>query len=260
MIRNIGRTTNLDDLRNMVIARIDNGPVYLRQVAEVDFAPKFKRGDAGYMGKPAVIVSVEKQPNIDTISLTKQVEQALSEISASLPNGIKADQILFRQANFIDASIRSVQKVMLEAVVAVAIVLFAFLLNWRTTADFTDGNTVSILTTATIFYLAGLSINTMTLGVSRLRLANSSTMPWWMSKIFIANCGKIVRPIIHSRHSTLSSRRRRKSGRALFMQPPLSCWSSFPCSHSPASRAGSSPPLERHISFPFWRAWRSRSP
>ena len=164
LIRNIGRTTSLDDLRNMVIARVDNGPVYLRQLAEVDFAPKFKRGDAGYMGKPAVIVSVEKQPNIDTISLTKQVEQALSEISASLPNGIKADQILFRQANFIDASIRSVKKVMIEAIVAVAIVLFAFLLNWRTTAISLTAIPVSILTTATIFYLAGLSINTMTLG------------------------------------------------------------------------------------------------
>jgi HME family heavy-metal exporter len=164
LIRNIGRTISLDDLRNLVVARVGNAPVYLRQLADVDFAAKFKRGDAGYMGKPAVIVSVEKQPNVDTLSLTKEVEQALKEIGPSLPSGIKADQILFRQASFIDASIRSVQKVMLEAVAVVALVLFAFLLNWRTTAISLTAIPVSILATATIFYLAGLSINTMTLG------------------------------------------------------------------------------------------------
>jgi heavy-metal exporter, HME family len=164
LIRNIGRTTSLDDLRNMVVARVGDAPVYLRQVADVEFAPKFKRGDAGYMAKPAVVVSVEKQPNVDTISLTRDVEQALREIAPSLPNGIKVDQIIFRQAAFIDASIRSVQRVMLEAVVVVALVLFAFLLNWRTTVISLTAIPVSILATAAIFYLAGLSINTMTLG------------------------------------------------------------------------------------------------
>ena len=60
------------------------------------------------MGKPAVVVSVEKQPNVDTIALTREIEQALKEITASLPQGIKADQIVFRQANFIETSIRNV--------------------------------------------------------------------------------------------------------------------------------------------------------
>ena len=164
LIRNIGRTTSLDDLRNLVIATSGNAPIYLRQVADVEFAPKFKRGDAGYMGKPAVVVSVEKQPNIDTVVLTREIEQALQEITPSLPNGIKADQILFRQANFIETSIRNVEKVLIEAVVVVAAVLFAFLVNWRTTAISLTAIPVSVLTTAIIFHLAGLSINTMTLG------------------------------------------------------------------------------------------------
>src|SRR5918993_962437 len=69
LIRNIGRTTNLDDLRSVVVAQVNGGPVFLRQVATVEFAPKVKRGEAGFMGKPAVIVSVEKQPNVDTIAL-----------------------------------------------------------------------------------------------------------------------------------------------------------------------------------------------
>lgn len=164
LIRNIGRSTSLDDLRNIVVTKIGGRPVYLSQVASVAFAPKTKRGDAGYQGKPAVIVSVEKQPNVDTITLTRSLESALTELSRSLPEGVKADQILFRQADFIETSIHNLQRVLLEAAIVVAAVLFAFLLNWRTTAISLIAIPLSILTTAVIFKLAGLSINTMTLG------------------------------------------------------------------------------------------------
>jgi HME family heavy-metal exporter len=164
LIRNIGRTTNIEDMRNIVVARANGGPVYLWQVATVEFAPKVKRGESGYMGSPAVIVSVEKQPNVDTVRLTGEIEQALKEITASLPKGIKADQILFRQANFIETSIHNVERVLLEAALVVAVVLFAFLLNWRTTAISLTAIPVSILATTVIFHLFGLSINTMTLG------------------------------------------------------------------------------------------------
>jgi HME family heavy-metal exporter len=164
LIRNIGRTTSLDDLRSVVVATVNNGPVYLRQIATVEFAAKVKRGEAGYMGNPAVIVSIDKQPSVDTVKLTAEIEQALKQISATLPQGIRADQILFRQASFIETSIRNVQRVLLEAAVAVAIVLFAFLLNWRTTAISLTAIPVSILATAVVFHFAGLTINTMTLG------------------------------------------------------------------------------------------------
>jgi len=164
LIRNIGRTTSLDDMRSVVVATINKTPVYLHQVATVEFAPKFKRGEAGYMAKPAVVVSVEKQPGVDTMRLTEAIEQVLGQINATLPQGMSADQILFRQANFIQTSIHNVQRVLIEAAIAVTIVLFAFLLNWRTTAISLTAIPVSILTTAVIFHFAGLSINTMTLG------------------------------------------------------------------------------------------------
>lgn len=164
LIRNIGRTTNLDDLSNVVVARINGGPVYLWQVADVSFAPKVKRGDSGYMGESAVVVSVEKQPNVDTVTLTREIERALKDITATLPKSIKADQVLFRQANFIETSIQNVERVLFEAALVVAVVLFAFLLNWRTTVISLTAIPVSILTTAIVFYLLGLSINTMTLG------------------------------------------------------------------------------------------------
>ncbi len=164
LIRNIGRTTSLEDLRNIVVTTIEGRPILLRQVANVDFAPKVKRGDAGYMSKPAVIVSIEKQPNVDTVKLTRQITQVLAELEPSLPSGVKANEIIFRQASFIENSIQNVERVLFEAALVVAVILFAFLLNWRTTAISLTAIPVSILTTAIIFKLLGLSINTMTLG------------------------------------------------------------------------------------------------
>src|SRR5262249_27002911 len=98
------------------------------------------------------------------VRLTQEIEAALQELTSSLPKGIKADQVLFRQANFIETSIHNVERVLLEAAVVVAVVLFAFLLNWRTTAISLTAIPISILMTAVIFHLFGLSINTMTLG------------------------------------------------------------------------------------------------
>ena len=164
LIRNIGRTTSLEDLRNIVVTTIEGRPILLRQVANVEFAPKVKRGDAGYMSKPAVIVSVEKQLNVDTVQLTRQITQVLAELEPSLPSGVKANEIIFRQASFIENSIQNVERVLFEAALVVAVILFAFLLNWRTTAISLTAIPVSILTTAIIFKLLGLSINTMTLG------------------------------------------------------------------------------------------------
>ncbi|MCD2175778.1 efflux RND transporter permease subunit [Rhizobium sp. C4] len=164
LIRNVGRTKKIEDLASVVVASVAGQPVLLRQVAEVAFASRQKRGDAGYQGQSAVIVSVEKQPDIDTVKLTREVEAALSEIGATLPAGVKADQVLFRQANFIETSIGNVQKVLVEAIVVVAIILFVFLLNTRTTAISLTAIPVSILVSAILFHLMGLSINTMTLG------------------------------------------------------------------------------------------------
>ncbi|MCZ8098610.1 MAG: efflux RND transporter permease subunit [Burkholderiales bacterium] len=164
LIRNIGRTRSLDDLRSLPVATVAGQPVLLRQIADVSFAARIKRGDAGFQGRSAVIVSVEKQPGIDTIQLTRQIEAAVRDITATLPAGIKADQVLFRQATFIETSIGNVRKVLAEAIVVVAIVLFAFLLNVRTTAISLTAIPVSILVTAIVFHWMGLSINTMTLG------------------------------------------------------------------------------------------------
>jgi len=93
LIRNVGLTKRLDDLRGTVVTYRDGQPVLLRQVADVAFAPAVKRGDAGYNGRSAVIVSIQKQPGADTVDLTRRIEATLASIQRTLPAGVKADKI-----------------------------------------------------------------------------------------------------------------------------------------------------------------------
>ncbi|WP_426960359.1 efflux RND transporter permease subunit [Muricoccus radiodurans] len=164
VIRNIGRTTSLEDLRNATVGFREGQPIPLRQVAEVDFGARFKRGDAGVDGGPAVILAVAKQPGADTIRLTQAVEEALADLQTGMPRGVRADRVKFRQADFIEQSVANLQQVLKEAALVVAVVLFAFLLNVRTTAISLTAIPLSILLTAIVFAAFGLSINTMTLG------------------------------------------------------------------------------------------------
>ena len=164
VVRNIGRTTRIEDLRSLVVTMRDGQAITLGQVATADFAARFKRGDAGANGRAAVILSVQKQPGADTVPLTRAIEAALQELGRTLPEGVRADQVLFRQADFIEASIGNVEAALRDAVIVVAIILFAFLLNVRTTAISLLAIPISILFTVLVFRLLGLSINTMTLG------------------------------------------------------------------------------------------------
>lgn len=164
LIRNLGRTNRLDDAKGLAVTWRNGTPVLLEQVASVRYAPAFKRGDAGLNGKPAVIVSVQKQPAGDTVRLTRDIEAALAELKQGLPAGISAPQVLFRQANFIDASISNVQDALRDGAILVAVVLFAFLLSARATAISLVAIPLSLALTALAFQLLGQSINVMTLG------------------------------------------------------------------------------------------------
>jgi heavy-metal exporter, HME family len=164
LIRTVTRTLSLDDLSNVVVATRDGEPVLLRQVAEISFAPKQKRGDAGLQGEDAVLLTIQKQPEADTLKVTRAVEAALKDLESALPEGVTASRSVFRMADFIETSIGNLQKVLIEAVAVVAFVLFAFLLNGRTTLISLAAIPMSLLITAVVFDLAGLSIDTMTLG------------------------------------------------------------------------------------------------
>jgi CzcA family heavy metal efflux pump len=164
LIRNIGRSTRIEDLQGLVVAHRDGQAVTLNQVAEVDFAARTKRGDAGFQGKPAVILAIQKQTNADTVTITRDIESLLPELQRTMPAGVKVTDVQFRQATFIEASIANVKRVLIEALVVVAIVLFVFLLNWQTTLISLLAIPLSVLATVIVFQLMGLSINTMTLG------------------------------------------------------------------------------------------------
>lgn len=164
LIRHMGRTTRLADLQSLAVKVVNGQPILLKQVALVKFAPAFKRGDGGFAGKPAVIVSVQKQPNADSIALTRQIEEALDSLAKRLPPGISTPQVSFRQADFIDASIANVQEALRDGAIMVAIILLLFLLNVRTTLISLTAIPLSLAITFLVFKALGLSVNVMTLG------------------------------------------------------------------------------------------------
>ncbi len=164
LIRQLGRSTDLADLQSLVVKTHTGETVQLQQVAEVAIRAAVKRGDAGYQGKPAVILSVQKQPNADTIDLTQQVESAIAELSQQLPSGVEQPAFLFRQADFIGHSIDNVELALRDGAVMVVIILALFLMNARTTFISLVAIPLSLVITILIFKYLGLTINTMTLG------------------------------------------------------------------------------------------------
>ncbi len=166
LIRNVGRTTSPDDLRQVAVGTgaATGQPILLGQVADVRFAAAVRRGDAGLDGAPAVILSVQKQPSADTVRLTRHIESALAETAKHLPRGISAPRVTFRQADFIEASVGNLQVKLGAAAVVVAAVVLLFLGNWRMTLISLAAIPLSILTAILVFRWLGVSINTMTLG------------------------------------------------------------------------------------------------
>ena len=164
LIRHLGRTNRAEDLEALAVAWKDGRAVLLHQVAGVRFAPALKRGDAGYNGLPAVVVSVQKQPAADTVRLTRDIEAALAELKPGLPRGMAEPKVLFRQADFIRHSIGNVASALRDGAVMVAIILFAFLLSARTTLISLAAIPLSLAVTALVFRALDQSINVMTLG------------------------------------------------------------------------------------------------
>lgn len=164
LVRNLARFYSLDELKNTAVAYRNGTPIKLGDVANVEFGPRIKRGDAGTMGEPAVIMAISKQPGSSTQSLTEKVETALKELQATMPKDVEINSELFRQANFIEASIANVIEALRDGSILVIIVLFLFLLNFRTTAITLTAIPLSFIVTFLILKVFGASINTMTLG------------------------------------------------------------------------------------------------
>ncbi|WP_316930796.1 efflux RND transporter permease subunit [Porphyromonas canoris] len=163
-IRGIARTTDLEELGSTLVKMNDGKPVLLSDVADVVIGSAIKMGYASRNATPAVILSVSKQPNINTLNVTRKIEANLKEIQKSLPADVKLDSHIFRQADFIERSVSNVGRALLEGAIFVIVVLFIFLNSFRTTIISVIAIPLSLLGTLVVLYLLGLDINTMTLG------------------------------------------------------------------------------------------------
>jgi CzcA family heavy metal efflux pump len=163
LVRNLARTADPRELGRTVVAVRNGVSVALDDVANVSLGVGVLRGDAGVDGRPAVILSVQKQPGASTTDLTHEIEETLADVEASLPDGVEVIP-LFRQADFIEASIGNVEEALRDGAILVTIVLVMFLVSWRTTAITLTAIPLSFVVAAFVLSAFGLSINTMTLG------------------------------------------------------------------------------------------------
>jgi CzcA family heavy metal efflux pump len=162
-IRGMGRTANVTDLANSVVASRDGIPILLKHLARVDIGPGFKVGDAAINGQPGVELVISKQPWVNTLDVTRNVQVALTEVQRGLPPDVKMITI-FRQATFIEHSIENVLQAIGTGGFLVVLVILLFLFNWRTSVISLTAIPISLISAILIIKASGGSINTMTLG------------------------------------------------------------------------------------------------
>ena len=163
-LRGMGRTTDLEELGKTYIKTINGKPVVVSDVADVVLGSAVKMGFASLNAEEAIILSISKQPNINTLEVTKNIERNLREIKKSLPADVKMDTKIFRQADFIEASVSNVARALIEGAIFVIIILLLFLGSFRTTLISIIAIPLSLLGTLIVLHLMGMNINTMTLG------------------------------------------------------------------------------------------------
>ena len=166
IVRGLLSTNDIDELKKAVVKTSENGlPITLDAVADVRIGPKTPvLGVASNDGKPAVLLTVTKQPNTNTLALTGRLDNALDELKTNLPADVKVNSRIFRQSRFIESSLDNVKQSLIEGAIFVIIVLFIFLMNWRTTVISLVSIPLSIVASLLAIRWMGLTINTMSLG------------------------------------------------------------------------------------------------
>lgn len=165
LVRNIGAVESVEDIQNSVVGFHLGNTVLVKDIAVVKVdGPPVRFGDGSVNGVPSVLLTVRKQPDTNTVELTKEIARVLDDLEGSLPEGITIHKDLFKQATFIETSIQNLREVLRDGAIIVAIVLFLFLLNFRTTLISLTVIPVSFMLTLITFKIFGMSVNTMTLG------------------------------------------------------------------------------------------------
>ncbi|HKK68721.1 MAG TPA: efflux RND transporter permease subunit, partial [Bacteroidales bacterium] len=161
VVRGIGRTYDIEVLGNTFIKTVNGMPVRISDVADVRIGSAVKMGHASLNATPAVVLAVSKQPDINTLEVTENIERNLDDLKASLPPDITINTKIFRQADFIETSVRNVQRALLEGAIFVIIILFFFLGSFRTTVISLVAIPLSLLGAVLVLDALALNINTM---------------------------------------------------------------------------------------------------
>jgi CzcA family heavy metal efflux pump len=164
IIKGIGRTNDLSEIGRSFVKKIDGKPIRIEDVAEIKIGAAPKIGDASKNGNPAVVLSISKQPGTNTLELTDKIDASIADIRKNIPIDIEVDTHVFRQADFINASISNIKKVLWEGMAFVVVILFLFLMNWRATAISLVAIPISLIVAILTLKWLGLTINTMSLG------------------------------------------------------------------------------------------------
>ncbi|NEZ67630.1 efflux RND transporter permease subunit [Leptolyngbyaceae cyanobacterium CCMR0082] len=163
LVRGIGQVQSIADLQQSVVKVQDGEPILLRDVAQVQTGAALKRGDASFNGQPAVVLMINKQPDVDTPTVTKAVEAVMASLQPTFPTDVQVVRT-FRQSNFIDSAIRNVSGSLVQGIIIVSVIMLLFLMNWRTAIITLSAIPLSLLIGLLFMKTFGLGINTMTLG------------------------------------------------------------------------------------------------
>lgn len=163
MVRNLAMTVQLDDIAKTVVKKVGDRAITIADVAKVEWGVEPMRGDGSVNGKRGVVMSITKAPGFDTLSLTTKIESALADLQKTLPAGVEAT-VLFSQADFIEHAIGNLKEAIRDGAIMVTIVIFLFLLNFRTTFITLMAMPLSFAITMLVFRWFDISVNSMTLG------------------------------------------------------------------------------------------------
>lgn len=165
IVRGLGRSSDIQAIGENVIKIHNNSPIKISDVAEIKIdGANPKIGNASLNTKNAVLITVAKQPNINTLKLTKNIDNSLAQIQKTLDPSIKINSQVFRQSDFIEASINNIKKALLEGAIFVVIIMFIFLMNFRATIISLIAIPLSLIASVLTLYYLGFTINTMSLG------------------------------------------------------------------------------------------------
>jgi len=164
LIHGIGRVFSTTDVEDTVVTERGGVPVLVRDVATVTIGAALKRGDGSHDGKPAVVLGIQKQPGANTLDLTSRLDATLDRLQENLPEGMTINRRIFRQADFIDVSVRNVTAALRDGAILVVVIVFLFLASWRATLITVVAIPLSLLSAVLVLKALGATVNTMTLG------------------------------------------------------------------------------------------------